>query len=148
MPSKKTIKKRKTHKTKKNKTKINKKIRGGYTILDMKNPDGAEWKKIEFEDHEKDDIKRLYKLYKEKNEKIESTEIMNQLFPDIPDGVKINAAHEIGQIAWGSEDTPLYNFTPTTYYSTTPKKKNTTTTIEPGTKSTTLLKRVGSAFGI
>jgi hypothetical protein len=119
MPSKKTIKKRKTHKTKKNKTKINKKIRGGYTIRDMKNPNGVEWKKIEFDDHEKENIKGLYK----ENTKLASTEIRDQLFPLMPDDVKINAAHEIGQIAWGSEDTPLYNFKPTTDYSTTPKKK-------------------------
>jgi hypothetical protein len=122
MPSKKTIKKRKTHKTKKNKTKINKKIRGGYTIRDMKNPDGAEWKKIEFDDDEKEKIKRFH----EENNELESTKIRDELFPNLPDipvGVKINAAHEIGQIAWGSKDTPLYNVKPTTYYSTTPKKK-------------------------
>jgi len=152
MPSKKTIKKRKTHKTKKNKTKINKKIRGGYTIRDMKNPNGVEWKKIEFDDHEKDNIKTLY----EENQKLESTEIMNRLFPDMPDDAKTNAAYEIGQIAWNWKDTkaPLYNFKPTTDFSTTKPKNTTTTTtiehIEPGTKSNTntRLSRFRSAFGI
>jgi hypothetical protein len=123
--------------------KINKKIRGGYTIRDMKNPDGVKWKKIEFDDHEKENIKRLYK----ENKKL-ATEIRDQLFPLIPDDVKINAAYEIGQIAWGSEETPtpLYKFTPITDYSKSqPKTKyqNTTTTTEPGTKSNILTRVLG-----
>jgi len=82
---------RKTFRKKKNinRTTKNRKMRGGYEVKDH-----GTWKQVIYTDEEKKNI-QTYLDNNSANRTVESTEILANLFPGMPDEIKGNAAHEI-----------------------------------------------------
>ena len=80
----------------------NKKMSGGYTIHTKMTTDGREYKEVEFTNDEIENIKNKEREIRAANgyRVVYSTEILEQLFPDMPDNAKNSANYQI-QVALG-----------------------------------------------
>jgi len=89
----------KTYKKKTYKRKIyrkNKKIRGGFEIVDR-----GSYRTIQFSENDKEEIKKYFKIEFENGRDqytITSRELIDTLFPSISEDLRSNAGYEINQI--------------------------------------------------